>query len=139
MFRVPGYCAPILQQEKRLQRARKSNYKTIYSSLLHLSRSLRYLTSAYLSYPRLTGKLITVGAHFLICAACLLILHLLRKAYGLKDCLPCPRRPKLTQLNLGPRSLAGLIIHSKFLLLWFCMPGMPIVKPVGLACPACRA
>ena len=26
----------------------------------------------------------------------------------------CPRSPKLTQLNLGPRSLAGLIIHSQF-------------------------
>ena len=45
----------------------------------------------------------------------------------------CPRRPKLTQLNLGPRSLTGLIIHSQFLLLWFDMPGMPIVKPLGLA------
>ena len=33
----------------------------------------------------------------------------------------CPRSPKLTQLNLGPRSLAGLIIHSQF-----------------FACPACR-
>ena len=51
----------------------------------------------------------------------------------------CPRSPKLTQLNLVPRSLAGLIIHSQFLLLWFGMPGMQIVKPVGLACPACQA
>ena len=42
----------------------------------------------------------------------------------------CPRSPKLTQLNLGPRSLAGLIIHSQFLLVWFGMPGMK------LACPA---
>ena len=40
----------------------------------------------------------------------------------------CPRSPKLTQLNLGPRSLAGLIIHSQFLLLWFGMPGMLMVK-----------
>ena len=45
----------------------------------------------------------------------------------------CPRSPKLTQLNLGPRSLAGLIIHSQFLLLWFGMPGMPMVKPLDLA------
>ena len=42
----------------------------------------------------------------------------------------CPRSPKLTQLNLGSRSLAGLITHSQFLLLWFGMPGMPMVKPL---------
>ena len=53
----------------------------------NFSPSTRYLTSAYLLYPRLTGKLITVG-HFAICAAFLLILDLLRKAYRLKDCLP---------------------------------------------------
>ena len=52
----------------------------------------------------------------------------------------CPRSPKLTKLNSGPRSVAGLIIHSQFLHVWFGMPGMPIVKPVGfgmweLACP----
>ena len=50
----------------------------------------------------------------------------------------CPRSPKLTQPTLGPRSLAGLIIHSQFLLLWFGMPGMPMVKPLGLACLACQ-
>ena len=50
----------------------------------NFSRSTRYLTSAYLLYPRLTGKLITVR-HFAICAAFLLILDLLRKAYRLKD------------------------------------------------------
>ena len=58
----------------------------------------------------------------------------------------CPRNPNLTKLNLGPRSLAGLMIHSQFLLVWFGMPDMPIVKQVGfgmpgmpgmkLACPA---
>ena len=42
----------------------------------------------------------------------------------------CLRSPKLTQLNLGPRSLAGLISHSQFLLLWFGMPGMPISQLV---------
>ena len=45
----------------------------------------------------------------------------------------CPPIPKLTKLNLGPRSLAGLIIHSQFLLAWLGMPGMPIVKPVTSA------
>ena len=44
----------------------------------------------------------------------------------------CPRSPNLTELNLGPRSLAELIIHSQFLLLWFGMPGMPMVKPFEL-------
>ena len=58
----------------------------------------------------------------------------------------CPRSPKLTELNLGPRSLSGLMFHSQFLLVRFGMPGMPIVKPVGfgmagmpgmkLVCPA---
>ena len=58
----------------------------------------------------------------------------------------CPRSPKLTKLNSGPRSVAGLIIHSQFLHVWFGMLRMPIVKPVGfgmpgmpglkLACPA---
>ena len=47
----------------------------------------------------------------------------------------CPCSPKLTQLNLGPRSLAGLIIPFQFLLVWFGMSGMPIVKSVGLVCP----
>ena len=52
----------------------------------------------------------------------------------------------LAAQNLGPRSLVRLMIHSQFLLVWFGMPGMPIVKPVGfgmpgmpgmkLACPA---
>ena len=37
--------------------------------------------------------------------------------------------------NLGPRSLAGLMIHSQFLLVRFGMPGMPIVKPVGFGMP----
>ena len=36
----------------------------------------------------------------------------------------CPRSPKLTKLNLGPRSLAGLMFHSQFLLVRF---GLPIV------------
>ena len=51
----------------------------------------------------------------------------------------CSRSPKLTQPTLGPRSLARLIIHSQFLFLWFGMPGMPMVKPLGLACRACQA
>ena len=37
----------------------------------------------------------------------------------------CPRSPKVTKLTLGPRSLAGLMIHSQFLLVRF---GMPIVN-----------
>ena len=47
----------------------------------------------------------------------------------------CPPIPNLTSLNLGPRSLAGLIIHFQFLLAWFGMPGMPIVKPVVFGMP----
>ena len=38
----------------------------------------------------------------------------------------------LAAQNLGPRSLAGLMIHSQFLLVRF---GMPIVKPVGFGMP----
>ena len=75
--------------------AKKSDNREQQNQMIRLSiqvyynflPSTRYLTSAYLLYPRLTGKLITVG-HFAICAAFLLILDLLRKAYRLKDCLP---------------------------------------------------
>ena len=42
----------------------------------------------------------------------------------------CPRSLKLTELNLGPRSLAGLMFHPQFLLVRFGMPDMSIVKPV---------
>ena len=52
----------------------------------------------------------------------------------------------LAAQNLGPKSIAELMIHSRFLFVRFGMPGMPIVKPVwfgmpgmlgmNLACPA---
>ena len=46
-----------------------------------------------------------------------------------------PSQPKTDLAKLRPRSLAGLMIHSQFLLVRFGMPGMPIVKPFGFGIP----
>ena len=139
---VRRYCS----KNNWFQRARKSNYKIIYSSLLHFSRSLRYLTSAYLRYPRLTRKLITVGGPFFNLCGLSLNITPTEKGLWIERLPTMPSQTKTDPAKLRSQIsrrvdnsfqvFAPLVLHAGHAdreASWFGMPGMPGMK---LACPA---